>query len=299
MDRGWLSIAALPAMLIVVPAFASDLPAISFDRAVAPVAAVSPLSWVAPVSAQASEAPVPAIAAEREASVASLTTLAAWNGGTLESIRYRPRRGRQRERERDRDYHSSSSSASGFSQIHGGFFDPDGDPPSAILFGVRAGANLDDNFQLGLSLDWSHRSDRTSTVVTEVPLPGGGTAEQQRVLAQSSSNLVPMMGFLQVSPGHDLPISPYFGVGGGYEVLFLDAEDFATGDSFTATYGGWGWQVWGGATAQLSGSTRLAGEVFWNEADLERDVDDSAGGTLREVIPENGLGMRFGLSWGF
>jgi hypothetical protein len=137
-------------------------------------------------------------------------------------------------------------------------------------------------------------------VVTEVPLPGGGTAEQQRVLARSSSNLIPMTAFLQVMPGSDLPLSPYFGVAGGYEVLFLDAQDFETGEEFEATYGGWGWQVWGGATAQISGRTRLAAEVFWNDAEVERDVDDpDTGLALREVIPQNGLGMRAGLTWGF
>lgn len=281
MNRRWLSIAALPAMLIVAPALASDSPATSPNRA---VGFEAPASVLAPPLVQ--EAPV--------------TTLAAWNGPTLESIRYRPRRSRDRDRDRDRYDNVGRSRASGFSQIHGGFFDPDGEPPSAMLFGVRAGANLDQNFQLGFGLDWSHRSDRTAAVVTEVPLPGGGTAQQERVLAKSSSNLVPMMAFLQVSPGGGLPIAPYFGIGGGYEVLFLDAEDFESGNSFEATYGGWGWQVWGGATAQLSGSTRLAGEVFWNEADLDREVDDPGSGlTLREVIPENGLGMRFGLNWGF
>jgi hypothetical protein len=288
MNHRWFPLAALPAALLFVePAVAADSPA---TEAPSVVSCDTPASSSALELAPLAEAP--------------LATLASWNGTTLEAIRYRPRRWRDRDRDRDRDrgryYEDRGSRASGFSQIHGGFFDPDGEPPSAMLFGVRAGANLDDVFQLGFGLDWSHRSDRSTVVTTDVPLPGGGTAQRQTVLAQSSSNLVPMMAFLQLSPGVDLPVAPYFGLAGGYQVLFLDAENFETGEQFEATYDGWGWQLWGGATMPLSGRTRLAAEVFWNEADLDRDVDDpSSGRTLREVIPQEGLGMRFGLSWGF
>lgn len=291
MDRRWFSIAALPAILFVVPpAWAADAPAPSPETAtVAP--AISPLTLGLGTSA---------VSATSDAGTTPTAEFAVFNTPVLESIRHRPRRWRDRDRDRGRYEESRSTRSSGFSQIHGGFFDPDGDPPSAMLLGVRAGASLDEKFQLGFGLDWSHRSDRTAAVVTEVPIPGGGVAEQQRVLARSSSNLLPMMAFLQVTPGSDLPLSPYFGVAGGYEVLFLDAEDFETGEEFEATYGGWGWQVWGGATAQLSGRTRLAAEVFWNDAELERDIDDPESGLgLREVIPQDGLGMRVGLSWGF
>ena len=218
--------------------------------------------------------------------------LAAWCPPRLESIRYRPR---------IRERHSDSGSQSrGFSQLHAGFFDPDGDPPSGVVFGARGGTSIDEHLQLGLGLDWNHRSDRTARVVREVPLPGGGTAQRDSLLARSSTNLFPVMAFLQVSPSADLPFTPYFGVGGGYQVLFLSAEDFRTGESFDATYGGWGWQVWGGAAMPLSGRTRLSAEVFLNQAELERNVDDPAGGaSLREVVPMDGVGMRFGLSWGF
>lgn len=291
MDRRWFSIAALPALLLAAPALASV-------GAQAPAASELPV--ISPLSLGLSETAVAPAVAEGQSS----EVLAAAFSPVLESIRYRPRqrwRERDRDRDRDRSYaRRSSSNASGFSQIHGGFFDPDGEPPSALLLGVRAGANLDDKFQLGLGLDWSRRADRAVAVVTEVPVPGGGVAEQQRVLARSSSNLIPMTAFLQVTPGSDLPLSPYFGVAGGYEVLFLDAEDFETGEQFEATYGGWGWQIWGGATAQLSGQTRLAAEVFWNDAVLERDLDDpGTGQTLREIVMADGLGMRIGLNWGF
>ncbi len=78
------------------------------------------------------------------------------------------------------------------------------------------------------------------------------------------------------------------------------AEDFQTGQSFDATYDGFGWQLWGGAALPLSGRSRLVGEVFMNNADLEREVFDVVTGeTIRETVSTDGVGARFGLSWGF
>jgi hypothetical protein len=213
---------------------------------------------------------------------------------TLESIRYRPR---HRWREPDDSGRGYGSRSTAFYQVHGGFLDPDGAQSSNALFGFRAGANMD-QVQLGLGADWSHRSDEVSEVVQQVGLPSGNTGERRRKLASSSSNLFPSMAFLQLSPGAGMGVRPYVGVGGGYEVLFLSAEDFTTGDSFDATYGGWGWQAWGGLAIPLGGTTHLNAEVFRNSGEVGRDVDD-AGGRYREVVNVDGTGARFGFSWGF
>ena len=83
-------------------------------------------------------------------------------------------------------------------------------------------------------------------------------------------------------------------------MLFLSATDYQTGADFEATFGGWGWQAWGGAALPLSGRSRMFGEAFLNSGDVERDVFDPASGvTYREIVDADGLGMRFGLTWGF
>ena len=53
------------------------------------------------------------------------------------------------------------------------------------------------------------------------------------------------------------PSTGNFGIGGGYEVLFLSAEDFQTGEKFDATYGGWGWQAWAGLSIPMSNRSRM------------------------------------------
>jgi hypothetical protein len=93
------------------------------------------------------------------------------------------------------------------------------------------------NVTLGAQVDWHHKSDRETQIVSTGQGPGGETIVTNRDLARSSSDLLPLMGYLQLNMGQ-LAISPYIGVAGGYEVLFLSAEDFATGEDFSGTFDG-------------------------------------------------------------
>jgi len=214
----------------------------------------------------------------------------------LESIRYRPRR---RHRDRDEDRWTERSRSSGYAQFHGGVFDPEDAGANGALFGMRIGGSMEDKAQVGVALDWSHRSDRNAEVVRTEPLPGGGTVERRVELARSSFDLVPLLAFIQVTPaGSDA--GPYFGIGGGYEALFVNAEDFVSGADYEATFDGWGWQAWGGFAFPMTRDVRLNIEVFANGGDLDREVDDEINGyTVREIVNVDGGGARFGLSWAF
>jgi hypothetical protein len=185
-------------------------------------------------------------------------------------------------------------------QLHMGFFDPEGEPARSFLVGLRGGPMIDPHVQIGGGVDWAHEGDHVSQIATRTTGPGGTPITVQRDIARSSTDLVPVMGFLQLSAGPGMGIVPYFGAGAGYQVLNLSAEDYQTGQSFNATYGGWGWQMWGGAALPLSGSTRLKAELFANGAELGRDVADAVyGDSYRETVKVDGVGMRFGLAWGF
>lgn len=225
------------------------------------------------------------------------TEAAIWAAGEPVETRYEAVRYRPRSRYRNPDSRAGGGSRS---QIHVGFFDPEGDVDNGFVAGIRGGPLVDPHVQIGAGVDWVHRSDNQSTLIGTSSGPGGTVITTQRELARSSSNLFPLMGFVQFQADENLPFIPYFGVGGGYEVLALSADDFTTGDSFDATYGGWGWQAWGGAAIPLSGRSRITGEIFLNECEVHRDVDDpSVGGTVRETVKQNGVGVRVGLNWGF
>jgi hypothetical protein len=214
-------------------------------------------------------------------------------------VRYRPR---YRPRYRDPDYYESprrSRSQGGVSQIHAGFFDPHGDQESRLNLGIRGGPVIDRNIHLGLGLDWIHKQENVSTVTTTTVGPGGVPIEVRQDIARASVNMFPIMGFLQVQ-GAEMGAIPYFGIAGGYEVLLLAGDDFQTGESFEGTFSGWGWQLWGGIGFPLSGRTRLNGEVYWNGAELGRDVTDpNTGQDIHETVNADGMGARFGLAWGF
>lgn len=190
--------------------------------------------------------------------------------------------------------------ASSVSQVHVGFYDPDGDPSRRFLVGARGGPMIDRNVQLGVGVDWAHQTDNNSSVSRKTTGPGGVPITVKTDLSRASTNFFPIMAFAQISGDDDMPVIPFFGAAGGYEVMNLSADDFQTGQSFDATYGGWGWQLWGGAALPLSGRTRFTGEVYINQAELGRDVNDSlTGQTVRETVDANGMGLRFGIAWGF
>ncbi len=211
----------------------------------------------------------------------------------FESISYRPRRYDRYPRP---SYRSGNSGAE--SQLHIGFFDPSRFSSVGVVFGFRGGAVIDEHVSIGVDVDWHYKSDRQTAVVSEQSLPTGGTAQVTRILSRASSNLVPVLGYVQISGGRDMPVIPYAGAGVGYEAYFLSADDFNTGAHFDAQYGGFAWQAWAGAQLPLSGRSRLVGEVYTNQAELGRDVDIS-GQTFRETVNLDGVGMRFGVNWGF
>ena len=195
---------------------------------------------------------------------------------------------------------SGSSGPSGYVQLHGGIYRPDANPVTDMSFGVRFGTSPTPAVQLGIATDWMHRAENESNIVASGTLPGGGTVERRVDLSNASSDLLPISAFFQLTPIPVGPFQPFIGVGGGYEALFVNATDFATGQKYNATFDGWGWQLWAGLGIPLGGPVRLVAEGFGNWATLDRNVDDPAAGqSVREVVRVDGVGTRAGLSFSF
>ena len=284
-----VSPAALAAFMLLSPLVATAAPAPSSNSA---VAGVSSLALAAPSVQQALRARVESLPA-CPAPDAPVTLLLCQVPAAPEfvGVHYRPRSGRRGGRQPE---------SSGVSQVHIGLFDPDGDQGSRLDIGVRGGPMLDQNLQIGLGVDWIRKTENTSSVTTQGIGPGGVPIEIKQDIARASVNMFPIMAFVQVSANDDMGIVPYFGAAGGYQVLVLSGDDFVTGDSFEGTFSGWGWQLWGGAAVPLGGRTRLTGEAFVNGAELGRDVTDVlSGNSVHETVSGDGMGLRFGLAWGF
>jgi hypothetical protein len=200
---------------------------------------------------------------------------------------------------RPRAYRSHASVMPTTTQVHIGFFDPTDNFSTGFEGGFRMGPQVDPHVQIGLAMDWWHRSE--STTMDLGPRVGGRST--RLVLSKSSADLLPILAFVQVSGDENMPVIPYGGFGAGYEWLFLTGEDYQVPGSYDQTLGGFGWQLWGGVGVPLDGRTRVNGEVFYNGSEVGRDVDvdipEIGLATVRDVVKMNGLGMRFGLSWGF
>lgn len=203
---------------------------------------------------------------------------------------------------RTRGYRSPMSVIPFTAQIHLGFFYPIDNFSTGFDGGFRIGPQVDPHIQVGMAMDWWHRSDDKVLDLGTVRAPGG-TASEKLILSESTADLVPIMVFVQVSGDENMPVIPYGGLGVGYEWLFLTANDYLTHESFDQTFGGFGWRAWAGAGLPLDWRMRLNGEVFFNGCEVGSEMDVYITGygpaTVRDVIKMNGVGMRLGVSWGF
>jgi len=203
---------------------------------------------------------------------------------------------------RPRHYRSGPPVMPITTQIHAGFFDPTDDLDAGFDCGFRMGPQVDPHVQFGVAMDWWHRAEEDEVAIGSYDGPGG-TVEERLLLSKSTLDLVPLLAFVQVGGDENMSVIPYAGVGVGYEWLFMTADDYYYGESYDETFGGFGWQAWGGVAIPLSGRTRLTGEVFYNgcEAGSDMDVylDEYGPVTVRDIVKLNGVGARFGLAWGF
>jgi len=187
----------------------------------------------------------------------------------------------------------------GYMELHGGAFAPTQLPDNGWwLGGAKLGADISGKVQIGALADWTHRSVHNTTLTGTTSLPGGQPADRRIDLSEASSDLVPVLAFVQISP-FGTSFSPYFGAAGGYEALFIKATDFETGADFDATYDGWGWQYYAGIAIPLTKTAKFDVEAFGNVGNLDREVEDPTYGRVREIVDVGGGGVRGGLSWAF
>ena len=211
----------------------------------------------------------------------------------METTRYQPRR----------SHHPASTAGTSESaspvQIHMGFFEPETHGATDFEAGLRFGPLVDRTLQLGFAVDWMHNSQEARAVVGDPYTVGGTVVAPTTILNSVSSDLLPTTAFLQVNFAREAPLIPYAGVAGGYQWLWLAADDYVNGARYDAMFDGWTWQTWGGVALPLSRQARLTSEVFYHDGDVSRDVVGTSGAVYREIVDTDGVGMRFGISVGF
>jgi len=243
--------------------------------------------------------PTPTAGSEAVSLPASAFATPAWSGGDLIAASgpyAEARRWRRAPRPNERRTYRRNSQE--WLTVRGGFFDADDVSENDWLVGLKVSGEVANNLSLGVSTDLQRRSDAERLRVEEFRDPAGNLVRTTVTTFESSSNLIPILGVVEMrfpSAG----FQPYFGLGAGYEVLVVDGTDFASGNDFSDTFGGFGWQGHAGVSFPLGPKTRLVGEGFWNHATVTRKIrDELTGERVKEEIDVNGAGLRAGLAFG-
>ena len=205
--------------------------------------------------------------------------------------RYYPERGRRMYR---RD-----NGVQGWLDVRGGVFDTDGVSKNDWTLGVKGMGKVTPELSLGLSTDLHRRTHADRVVTSEYTDPTGHVVTTSSTALDAESNLVPLMGVLEVHVP-SVGIDPYFGAAAGWEFLNVHVRDFQTGFEGDANYDGPGYQVFGGLGAPIGDRARFVAEAYWNGSTVKRDVVNPQTGYLeQERVDVNGVGARAGLGFAF
>jgi hypothetical protein len=186
-----------------------------------------------------------------------------------------------------------------FANLGVGSFDPSSQPGRGFYFNGAVGSEINDAMDLGLSVQWYHRSTGGSQVISEFQDPAGNTGQRVIETSDVTTDLVPVMGFLRVRIPVSGSVQPYVGAGLGWEWLTVDGID-DQGFAFSDDYDGVGAQFFGGANFAVAPNASLYGEAIWNASTVSTEFYDSFyGGTVRDEIDMDGLGLHAGLRFRF
>ncbi len=121
-----------------------------------------------------------------------------------------------------------------------GVFGGTGDLPVSYELNTLVGARLRDPLGIGLVLAWRRSGEREFVIPAHGTRAGGTGTALEYPLTNALVDLLPFYAHVYVPLGEG-GNSAMIGIGGGYQVAFIDADAFTT-----QTFGGWGGTVWVG-----------------------------------------------------
>ena len=261
------------------------------------IVAASCFATVSPAQADASRAYT---APGSGTLTASAFAVPAWDGNTALAYQgYYPPRYRPQPHSTAVTHHTWHRGPDGWFTVRGGFFDTQDVPKNDWLAGMKLTGVISKGVEMGIMSDYQRRSHSLGERVDEYRDPSGNVVRTSVPTAEVSSSLIPVMGILELrvpTPG----LQPYVGGGAGYEWLITDGDDFANAQHFSDTFGGFGFQGYGGITLAFNEKARLNAEAFYNQSTVSRTFfDDVNGYEVKQQIDVKGGGIRGGLSFAF
>lgn len=203
-----------------------------------------------------------------------------------------------RYRDRYRDNYENSYNPTYFGSLGAGGFDPDKQPGNGLLVNGELGSEVGDALDLGVRVNWYHRSSGQSSVVSTYTDPAGNVGQRVVETASVETNLVPAMAILRVRFPVASEFQPYVGGGIGWEWLTVSGTD-TNGFDFQDDYDGFGGQVFAGLNVGVSPNMDLYGEGLWNKSTVSARFFDPVLGDIKDEIDMDGLGLHGGLRFKF
>ncbi len=179
-----------------------------------------------------------------------------------------------------------------------GTFNPK-DAQAGFIAGITTGRQVDERVSFGLGADLFVRQfTQESTVSVDTTISGNQVSQVQTQVDYSMFGL-PIMVHLDVRLLPNRPLTPYVGLGAGYEILFSREANYLTGNKDSRLYGGFGWQLMVGGEYALGSSSGILGEIFYNGCTVKRNQgSNELGFPIHEELNFSGMGFRVGVRFG-
>ncbi|GBD93875.1 hypothetical protein BMS3Abin05_01470 [bacterium BMS3Abin05] len=179
-----------------------------------------------------------------------------------------------------------------------GYFAPK-DVKSGLMGGIMLGSAVDENVDIGISVDYFSRTFKKDQIVAKTVSAGGVVQSTVQRTMDFSTHAIPIMANIIVKFSSRMPFTFFLGGGLGYELLFNKETNYKENISEKRFYHGVGWQLEGGAMFRIGRYSWFFGEVFYNEASPSRNKNKNAQGLPTwEEVDFSGVGARVGFRLG-
>ncbi len=179
-----------------------------------------------------------------------------------------------------------------------GYFAPK-DVKSGFIGGVMLGSAVDENVDIGISVDYFSRSYKKDELVAKSVSQGGVVESTIQRSMDFSTQVIPINASIMVKFSARMPFTFFLGGGLGYQLLFNKETNYEEKVSERRFYKGFGWQAEGGAMYRIGRRSWFFGEVFYNSATPSRNKNKNAQGLPTwEQVDISGVGVRLGVRLG-
>jgi len=170
------------------------------------------------------------------------------------------------------------------------------DAETGFIGGIGFGKMVDEKVGAGLELSYYGKTFTKETKVAEDPATSGTTGSSTYVTEiENSTTLIPIMFNVvlvtQAGPNFDLR----FTGGVGYELLWVNENNYQQNIEETRFYSGFAWQVGAGASIPMSRNSDIFAEALYHGGSPSKDEGAELGLPVRTEVDMSGFMVRLGI----